>query len=222
MTKEIAAVDLHHQVLIPWAQRRREHPEGPAPAVLCLDHHLDVVRAFRDAGRSVGMGCWKDPAAVRQAVGELRHDEHFDWAVRSGLVEKVVIASHTRFTPPANEHLIVRCDSLWPDENDFFQNMEQYRFLADSVLESAYLERQFGSLDEYGSFILDIDCDYFLTARALQVQDDGYFCEMVRKACQITLSLESDWVRILRLPGEILDAETVKTQLFSKINHLLT
>lgn len=222
MKKLLFSVDLHHQVLIPWAEWKQQDPEPFPPAVLSLDHHLDVVRAFRDDTVPVEAGSWRDLQTVSRAVEKLKHDEHFDWAVQSGLVQKVVIASHTRFTEPANENLIVRCDPLWPDENIFFQNMGSFRSLADSVLESSYLERQFGSLDQYGCFILDIDCDYFLTAASLHPEDAEYFSEMVKKAVLITVSLESDWVRILRLPGENITGNSIKNELFSKFEALRT
>ena len=136
------------------------------------------------------------------AISELKHDEHFDWAVRSGLIEEAFIASHTCATTPANDKLHICCDPAWPDENEFFRDPEKYRELADSVLETSYLFRQFGELEQYGKFIFDIDCDYILTAHALEPCDAGYLKQLLSQAALITISLESDWVRLLKYRGE--------------------
>ena len=200
MNAEICVTDWHHGVLDFWAAWQREHRQEVT--VLTLDHHTDVVRAYRDENREVPAGAWQEETLVREAIAGLRHDEHFDWAVRSGLINRAFIASHTCATLPANNKLHICCDPLWPDENALFCEPEKYRPLADSVLESSYLFRQFGEISQYGRFILDIDCDYILTAKALEPEDSGYLEELLSCAQLITFSLESDWVRLLRFRGE--------------------
>ena len=190
----------HHEVLTFWAAYRREFPEPLN--VLTIDHHTDVVQAYRDGTRQIAEGAWQDADCVQQAVSELKHDEHFDWAVRSGLIEEAFIASHTCATVPANDKLHICCDPEWPDENEFFRDPEAYRALADSVLETQYIFRQFGILESYGKFIFDIDCDYILTARALEPCDKEYLNRLLSQAAIITISLESDWVRLLKYRGE--------------------
>lgn len=213
--KKFHVVDNHHEVLTFWAALQRE---TFAPlTVLTVDHHTDVVRAFRDDSRKIAPGAWRDAVVVQQAVSELKHDEHFDWAVRSGLIREAFIASHTCATLPANEKLHVCCDPAWPDENEIFREPEKYRSLADSVLESDYLFRQFGDPEKYGRFILDIDCDYILTEKALYPRDDMFFRRLLEKAEIITVSLETDWVRLLRFRGESISS----AQIVSRITNLL-
>ena len=215
--KNIHVTPFHHEVLNFWAAWRRGHGET-VPAVLCLDHHTDVVRAFRDDAAAVGQGVWRSPEIVEDAVSRLRHDEHFDWAVRSGLVREVFIASHTRATVPADDALHVLCDPRWPDENEFLRDQELCRPLADSVLESDYLFRQFGAIGRYEPFILDIDCDYILTRRALFPGNAAYFDALLRRAELVTLSLESDWVRLLKLPGEDITGTAVAEAVAGRLN----
>ena len=212
-------VPLHHEVLTFWAAWKREHEDAEL-SVLCLDHHTDVVRAFRDGSVPVGEGAWRSPEAVADAIRRLRHDEHFDWAVQSGLVGEVFISSHTRATPPACEALHVLCDPRWPDENEFLQNQECYRDLADSVLESDYLVRRFGGIERHVPFILDIDCDYFLTRRALFPRDASFFHALLRRAELVTVSLESDWVRLLRFKNEDISAPVIAEALADRVKCL--
>lgn len=207
MKKDFSVTDLHHEVLRFWATWRREHDF--MPSVLTLDHHTDVVQAFRNESIVVPEGAWRSEECVERAVAELKHDEHFDWAVRSGLIKEAFIASHTNATAPANGALHICMDPRWGEENDLFREPERLRPLADSVLESDYLYRCFGDIEKYGRFILDIDCDYFLTVKALSPQDDSYFRMLCQKAEIITVSLEKDWVRLLRFRGEEFSAERI-------------
>lgn len=203
----------HHEVLPFWSACRREKQK--ALTVLTLDHHTDVVRAFRDEQRHVPAEAWQESHQVTAAVRELRHDEHFDWALRAGIIREAFIVSHTCATVPADERLHVLCDPLWPEENELFRTPELYRSLADSVLETAYLFRQFGDLSRYGEFILDIDCDYILTAKALSPRDGTFFRSLIRQAAMVTVSLEKDWVRLLRFPGETLTSGEILQHLTS-------
>ena len=217
--KRFHVTPFHHEVLTFWAAWRRTHAETPV-AVLSLDHHTDVVRAFRDAAAGIEEGTWRHPEAVESAVARLRHDEHFDWAVKSGLVQEVFIASHTRATPPADDRLHVLCDPRWPEENEFLREPERFRALADSVLESDYLDRQFGDIGRYGAFILDIDCDYLLTRRVLSPRDGGYLDALLSRAELVTVSLESDWVRLLKLPGEDITGPGIASLLKTRLENL--
>ena len=217
--KRFHVTPFHHGVLTFWAAWRRAHETTPV-RVLSLDHHTDVVRAFRDDAAEIGEGAWRSPETVESAVARLRHDEHFDWAVKSGLVEEVFIASHTCATVPADRRLHVLCDPRWPEENEFLREPERCRALADSVLEGDYLFRQFGDIGRYGAFILDIDCDYFLTRRALSPRDGGYFDTLLCRAELVTVSLESDWVRLLKLPKEDITGPFVASAVKTRFENL--
>lgn len=196
----------HHEVLIPWAEWREKYAPDRAPEVVVLDHHTDVVRAWRDPSRRAEN--WRSAAA---AVPELRHDEHLDWAVQSGLVSRCTILAHVNRTPPASDRLVVRRDDAFPEENIMLNRPDEFRPLADRLLESDFLERNLGPIPEF--FILDIDCDYFPTEAALHPGDAAYFHTLVARAQLVTLSRESDWVRILRLPGESVTGASVAAEL---------
>ena len=211
---KIHIVSSHEEVLLPWAEYRLACPEKSPPAVLVLDHHTDILPAFRNEKAVIKKDCWMDLSFLRETVKKLRHDEHFHFAVASGLVKECIISACVNVTKPASKALKVRWDERWGEENNVLAQPEKYRFLADSVLETEYLAARFGdTLPEH--FILDIDCDYFSTLKSLLPEDPSYFRRMVSSAPLITVSLERDWVRLLRFPGEgSLTSEKIVETLF--------
>ena len=58
-------------------------------------------------------------------------------------------------------------------------------------------------------YILDVDCDFFLTAQSLRIQPDSRFSAWVQNAAMITLSRENDWVKLLKLPGENISGTSI-------------
>ena len=217
-TDKIHIVSSHNEVLLPWAEFRLTTEEKAAPCVLVLDHHTDVMPSFRDENAVIEKDCWKDLSFMEETVKKLKHDEHFHFAVVSGLVKECRISACVNGTSPAHKDLKIFWDERWEDENKVFAEPEKYRFLADSVLESAYLEARFGkNLPE--NFILDIDCDYFATIKSLVPKDRSYFDKMVSSASLITVSREKEWVRLLRFLGEeLLTAEKIIEMLFPCLN----
>ena len=216
--EKIHIVSSHNEVLLPWTDFRLKQQDTVPLPVLVLDHHTDVMPAFRDAGAVIEKDCWKDPAFMEETVKKLKHDEHFHFAVVSGLVKECRISACVNGTVPAHEALQILWDERWEDENRVFADPEKYRFLADSVLETTYLEARFGK-DLPEKFILDIDCDYFATMKSLTPDDRNYFDKMVASASLITVSLEKEWVRLLRFPGENhLTAEKIVETLFPCLN----
>lgn len=211
---KIHIVENHHEVLLPWAEYRLANGEKETPSVLVLDHHTDVLPAFRDANIVVKEECWKDLDFLKENIQKLQHDEHLHFAVVSKLVKECIISACVNGTVPAHPDLKICWDERWEDENKVFSDPEKYRFLADRILEKSYLEERFGkNLPE--NFILDIDCDYFATMKSLAPGDRSYFDDMVDRAQIITISKERDWVRLLRFPGENqLTAEKIIETLF--------
>ena len=216
--EKIHIVSSHNEVLLPWAEFRLKRKDPEPPSVLVLDHHTDVMPSFRDENAAIEKDCWKDLSFMEETVKKLKHDEHFHFAVVSHLVKECRISACVNGTPPAHEALQIHWDERWEDENKVFADPEKYRFLADSVLESAYLEARFGkNLPE--EFILDIDCDYFATIKSLTPKDRSYFDKMVSSASLITVSREKEWVRLLRFPGEdLLTADKIIEMLFPCLN----
>ena len=194
----------HHHVLIPWSRlarktRHRFH-------VISLDHHTDVLPSFQRSGQKGNFDFFSEEAVLRN-LAMLHHDEHFDWALRAGILESALIVSEENFTPPAHPAMRISCDPLWPDPQSILNGTPEAVHAAELVLESDYLARQIGKLPH--PLILDIDLDYFLCEKALHPHDDSFFRGLIADAELITCSLESEWQKILRLPGETLDSKAV-------------
>ena len=60
------------------------------PQVISLDFHTDTLSAAR-RGLAIPAGAWQDAGLLRDAVQTLHHDEHFDWALRTGLISRADI-----------------------------------------------------------------------------------------------------------------------------------
>ncbi|PEP91607.1 hypothetical protein CN582_27040 [Bacillus wiedmannii] len=110
-SKDIYIVKHHHQVLEPWAIYRERNA---APILVTLDHHTDCHSAFlqhsalqiegdrdeMDAHRvAFRKNCideinYNDLNTVRSAIGNLKHDEHIDAAIKSSIIEKALVISY--------------------------------------------------------------------------------------------------------------------------------
>ncbi len=189
----VEVVKLHHEVLLPWCRYRQNH----APCqVLTLDHHTDVL----DSGLSVNDFDFSERAAKR-AIAALRHDQHLVFALQHGIIAKSIVISHYMFTPYACPNLEVVCDPTWPPMQTMLNDPAAVRPFADRVLESEFLEKMLAqtSFDPAQPYILDVDLDYLLTRRALAPQDGRVLQSLLAGAALITVSLESDWVRLLAI-----------------------
>ena len=198
-------VSLHHHVLLPWAELRRLLPTPPQ--VISLDFHTDTLSAAR-RGLAIPAGAWQDAGLLRDAVQTLHHDEHFNWALRTGLISRADIIA---ISPQVGEygHPAMQVHPLAPEmtPETVLQSPETIRHTADHALELL------PEIQVSDPFILDIDCDFFLTANACSLPPDSLFAQWVRRAAMITLSREGDWVKLLQLPGEKLSGNFIAQHL---------
>lgn len=210
----IVTVDLHHQVLTAWAEYRRTL--STAPQVVSFDFHTDVMRCFRGALPDPDAGAWHDPESVALAVERLRHDEHFDWALRSQTAADIrIISLSPCAVAPEHENLRVIRHPELPDMDAMLNDPAHFRPWASGVLDDGFLAPLLADeLPEKG-FILDVDCDYFMCGEALTPARHLIFDTLVNRAGLVTISRESDWVRLLKLPGENIDG-TVLAQTLEK------
>ena len=199
----------HHEVLPAWAEYRRQLDQ--APEVLALDFHTDVLCAARRGVALPPPDAWQNETAVALAVSQLHHDEHFDWALRSGMIAKALIISLSPCAvPPEHPALEVRRDGNLPDMMTMLNEPEKFYPFAAAVLSDGFLQSQLldREMPEKG-FIFDIDCDFVLCRKALQPEQHTVFDDLLRRAGLITLSCENDWVKLLQLPGENLSGREI-------------
>lgn len=202
-------VNLHHEVLPVWAECAEKN--GVAPEVLTLDFHTDVLCSCRrgvspETGRSVG--------CAAAAVAQLHHDEHFDWALRSGIISRAVIISLSGCAVmPEHPALEVRHSEILPPVGVMLNEPEKFRDTASSVLDDSFLGPLLADKYPHGKYILDIDCDYILCRSALCPKKHRVIDDLAEYAQLITFSCENDWVRILKLPGESISGTSIAHEL---------
>ncbi len=215
-----AIVALHHEVLDFWAQYRRQRQTPPE--VLSLDFHTDVLCALHRGGMDVCPGDWQDERRISKAVEFLHHDEHFDWALRAGVISGArIIALAPCAVPPEHPDLTVIRPPGIPDVETMLNDPESFRETAQRVLTDAFLAECLKSWRPEPGFILDIDCDFFLTRSALFPEKSAIFDELLSHAGLLTLSCENDWVKILRMPGENFSGTGVAKILEDRRNELI-
>lgn len=215
--EKTVSVPLHHQVLIPWSElcARLAAP----PCVLSLDFHTDTLSAADRGLPSPEPGGFRCPETISSAVKTLHHDEHFDWALRSGMIARAVILAISPQTAPLpHPGLSVLPFQGAPYVQTILNHPESVRDFADTLLSRGLPSPEPDFTRGNDPWILDIDCDVFLTERALKYPEDGLFADWIRRASLITVSRESDWVKLLRLPGEHVTGENLAAELCRKIN----
>ncbi len=152
----------------------------------------------------------------------LHHDEHFDWALRAGVISRAVLVT---IAPQRGKYgcagMLVRSFPESVAMETLLNDPGKARCFADCVLTDKFLQPVTKDLDfERTPWILDIDCDVFLTERAIEFEDVSCFSRLVRNAVLVTLSGESDWVKILRLPGEEITGEILVQTLLKRCRNL--
>lgn len=206
-------VEQHHQVLPFWDRISRV---TPLDFILTLDHHTDVLSAFSRMEEKPEI----DRDSVFEAVDALRHDEHIDWALRAGIMKRSIILSHENFSRPANPAMKVVCPDIWPDTQSILNSVPEAIRAAGSVLETKYLSSALSGEDLRGNYILDIDLDNFLCEKSLEPDDPSFFFMLAQNAKGISVSMERDWQKILRLKGETVTSEDVLQKLKTLLSFL--
>lgn len=231
--KPVFVAESHQMVLEGWAEVRRGMSE--TPHLVTLDFHTDLRKAFTldcfnayDAGeidvfpgpeealahmaplveRLAGL----DPAEVKELVGRLTFEEHIDAAQRAGIVDHVFLGLSDRpgIPPEGKQH------AVWKRTDE--------RAEADTVLEPAFLGELVAKLEEVAGrpleetvYILDVDLDYFRTAKAIRPDDPSVFRRLVRHAKAVTVALEPECVKDGRLPKEKITAKSLLADLLGHI-----
>ena len=207
----IATVALHHEALTHWAAYRRTRAD--APELLTLDFHTDVLNGSRRGVPAPDPEVWRDPEAVAAAVKTLRHDEQIDWALRGGIVRRATVIALASGGAPEHPALTVRRPPGLPELPEMLNAGEEFRAAAGSVLSDDFLRPVLPDGEPEAGFILDLDCDCVLCARALAPEKHALLDGLIRRAGLVTLAREDDWVRLLKLPGETLTGAEIARRL---------
>lgn len=231
--KTVYIAESHHMVLEAWAELRRNRPAPPH--VVTLDYHTDLRKAFTgdclrtfdesesqdfpDAeeayahmGPLVSRLATLDPAEVKAMIDRLTFEEHIDAAQRACIIDHVFLCLSSRpgIPPDSRQHAVWKETYARPE--------------ADTVLEPGFLGKLVGEVEktvgqplEALPYILDIDLDFFRTAKAIQPEDPSVFHRLIRHAQIITVALEPNCVKDCRLPREKITSERLLDELTKQI-----
>jgi hypothetical protein len=101
------------------------------------------------------------------------------------------------------------------------------------VLETVYLDHELAELNamtdkdgvprvEDGTYVLDIDLDYFHLERAIEPRDPATFYRLVRNAAAITIATEPDYVEDCRIKGSHVTGESLLARMKQHIELALS
>lgn len=169
-----------------------------------------------------------DSASVRSATTRIRYDEHIDAARRGGVLAAIDIILGCR--DPGNRPDFATlwlpretCSHVQVGKTPPQHDAACERALVDALLEDTHLgpivagiEAAHGKLDAL-DYVLDIDLDYFRSARSASPATSAMFSRLVRHARAITIAREAACVGLLRLKGESIIADDLQAAVLSLI-----
>ncbi|MCC6809223.1 MAG: UPF0489 family protein [Deltaproteobacteria bacterium] len=241
--KRVYTREQHHNVLEAWADARDE--AGAPLALISFDYHTDTLPAFADEvsrrykkqhaelpARDVRDALcadeharidWSDRTALKDAVMRLSHDEHIDAAVRAGILGPafVVLGCYEPGSvPPWATVIVPPCPLAHTGAHDAECTLAFCNaLLEDHVLQPivARVEAALGAPIDRSDYILDVDLDYFRTARGIAPTAGAVFDRLIRHARLITVAEEPGCVGMLRLKGESIIASELLAALYDRI-----
>lgn len=104
---------------------------------------------------------------------------------------------------------------------------------ADQAIETCYLTEKLSIIHEMSQaigihdiwghpYILDIDLDYFMTAKSIHPADPTLFYRLLESSIAVTIATEPSYVSLCRLRGEKITAKSLLRDLFDHITHALS
>lgn len=215
MKKRVYVAVCHHHVIREWFRYRE-----CGMHLLSFDFHTDFLEAFiKKAG---------DPAAnhaysqvrhklyldkhipcenVDAAVSDLKNDEHIDFAIRSGMIERAFVFSHNdwnrdgvlvvpsrkrQITPP-RRGIVSYSEAGHPMINPPYDDSQMAK-MAKLVTSDEVLEDVLKTFCECGfdqaNYILDFDCDFIRDREAMSHGQFQTLKHLINSAKAITIAEE--------------------------------
>jgi hypothetical protein len=218
-------VQAHHRALFAWSQYRARLPL--APRLITLDHHTDTSRPFRTLLREshaetdhdrlragwLGEIDFRQPSTVVSAIDRLSNDEHIVTAIETDIISDAFVVAHN-----ARD---IMCRTV----SKALKSYDVSREDCDKVIESRFLDELLASFSQAlstagasalldGSYILDIDLDYFNTFASVAPKDASALRALAKGAGLITIATEPEHVKVCAL-DEDLSSDFLLTRLLA-------
>lgn len=232
--KRVFVCEEHHHVLKFWQQFK-----DLEPYVLTFDHHTDLNLTFQhelySRDKQHNYESSEELTAYRsqllnevsegnfETIKKLKHDEHVDTAVKSGIVKKVLVHAKDSYPGRPADVYSINGDEDYAGQ-PIINNPRNYQD-PNLAINSKQLEDSFQLFDRcipreewLNNFILDIDLDYFTTTKAIKPKDNAFFKLLIKKALVISIAKESHWISIWRRDSDKeLTVDYLLTELFKLI-----
>lgn len=220
MKKRVYITWSHHHVIREWFRY-----SGRGMHLLSFDYHTDFLEAFirksgtpsatyeGSSGRHNSYLKKHIPCNdVEAAIKDLRNDEHIDFAIRSGMIEKAFVFSRNINTFRDARVLsipIVRkqigqakifsyCEVAHPLATPYPYNDTTEAKMAKLITSDEVLIEVIKTFGEYGfnhdNYILDFDCDFIRDEAAMNHNRLQVLKNLIRGARSITIAREANCV----------------------------
>lgn len=178
---------------------------------------------------------------IRRVIKLLRNDEHIDFAVRTGIISRsFALAKEDGYNFNSNENvfsierqypeyrhqkIMEYCPTCVPGCQRTPHNDACSIDVAASSIDDAVLRTAISKFIQYepnllDNFILDIDCDYFTSAKSLTPSSMSVFQDLIKRSTLVTIALEPDFVRMCRLEHETITSDVICSRILSIIKSL--
>lgn len=245
MEKDVTIVEHHHEVLEAWCRTSGHN-------VITLDYHTDSYTALLnyshyEAVKSLGadshpdfpemrrriaddeIASYRQTKDIRRAISLLKFDEHIDFAVRAGIINRsFALVKHDGYNSTVNDNvysierqhpkyrgqkIMEYQPTCLPGCKREPHNDDCWIDVSSNSIDDVVLGGAISKFSEYEpnlltDFILDIDCDYFTSIRSLTPHSMSIFKDLIKRSTLITIALESSCVELCRL-----DHETITSQM---------
>ena len=247
--KKLYIVENHHEVLEAWEKYKNQKIN-----VITLDTHTDTKLCFENycyhnttTSSTILINNYNNNTIdIKNIISKLKNDEHIDFAVRSGIVNKVFVISY-------NTSYSIGNANIFSEEPNNYNNqlIIEYNNFTTLTSEDSYIHSRtialtpkvlndatnyFSSLDKNyaNKYILDIDLDYICTMYAFD-EDLSKFKELIKNAELITIAKEPSFVKYengvmklefnsktddIKYKNEKLDAENILHKILDIISNI--
>ncbi|MES2654934.1 MAG: UPF0489 family protein [Bacteroidota bacterium] len=213
--KRVFICEHHNQVLHFWNKFGADNP-----FVLTFDHHTDLKKAYQahhyrnpdaDISNLLTLILQDDD----NAINLLRHDEHIDAAIVSGMIRMAFVVPledgmnegerifklRQADQELKNQKIIVNYTPCFYQCPKMPHNDDCTIPRFNAVIETFHLEGLFRAFDRYierdemlENFILDIDLDYFHTIKSINPDDITFLKYLISRAKGISIAKESAFI----------------------------
>ena len=217
MKKRVYIAESHHHVIREWFRYRRRGMH-----LLSFDYHTDFKEAF--IGKFAGPSTYSRERHnlylrkhiqcnnVEAAIKDLKYDEHIDFALKSGNIEKAFVFSHdinkfhdtrvlsipTRSKPIVQAGIFSYCEVAHPLASPHPYNDTTEAKMAKLIASDEVLNEVIKTFREYGfnqaNYILDFDCDFIRDKAAMNHNRFQVLKNLIRGARAITIAREANCV----------------------------